>query len=67
MKDNQMHRQGHDERPQKKLAFLTSESGSPKKRFAIAHKNHRNEGNACFGACLSFKMGMTIREGQPDA
>ncbi len=53
-----MHRQGLDGRPQKKIAFLTSESESP--------ENHRNEGYARFGACLSFKMGWTARDGQPD-
>ena len=58
-----MHRQGLDGRPQKKFAFLTSESGLPKK----AHENHRNEGYANFGARLTFKMGRTGREGQPDA
>ena len=61
-----MHRQGLDGRPQKNLAFLTSESRSPKKWFAIAHENHRNEGYARFGARLTFKMGRTGREGQPD-
>ena len=59
-----MHRQGLDRRPQKNLTFLTSESGSPKKWFAIEHENHRNEGYARFGARLTFKMGRT---GQPDA
>ena len=62
-----MHRQGLDGRPQKKLAFLTSESGSPKSWFAIAHKNHRNEGYARFEARLTFKMGRTGREGQAAA
>ena len=62
-----MHRQGLDGRPQKNLAFLTSESGSPKKWFSIAHENPRNEGYARFGARLTFKMGWTGREGQPDA
>ena len=64
---NRMHRQGVDGRPQKHLAFLTSESGSPKKWCAIAHENRRNEGYARFGARLTFKMGQTGREGQPDA
>ena len=64
---NRMHRQCLDGRPQKKLAFLTSESGSPKKLFAIAHKNSRNEGYARFGARLTFKMGRTGHEGQLDA
>ena len=54
-----MHRQGLDEHPQKKFAFLTSDSESP--------ENHRNEVYACFGACLSFKMGWMAREGQPDS
>ena len=62
-----MHRQGLDRRPQKNLAFLTSESGSPKKWFAIAHENCRNEGYVRFGARLTFKIGRTGREGQPDA
>ena len=60
---NRMHRQGLDGRPQKNLAFLTSESGSPKNWFAIAYKNRRNEGNAHFEARLTFKMGWTGREG----
>ena len=54
-----MHRQGLDRHPQKNLAFLTSKSGS--------HENRRNEGYARFGARLTFKMGRTGREGQPDA
>ena len=64
---NRMHKQGFDGRPQKNLAFLTLESGSPKKWFAIAHKNRRNEGYARFGACLTFKIGRKSLEGQPDA
>ena len=62
-----MHRQGLDGRPQDFFAFLTSECGSPKKWFAIAHENRRNEGYARFGARLTIKMGGTVREGQPDA
>ena len=62
-----MQRKVLDGRPQKHLEFLTSESGSPKKWFAIAHENHRNEGYARFGARLTFKMGRMGREGQPDA
>ena len=50
VRDNQMHRQGLEERPQKKLTFLTAESGSPKKWFVIAHENRRNEGYARFTA-----------------
>ena len=65
--DNQMHREGLDGRPQKNLAFLTLEFGSPKKLFAIAHENHRNEGYARFGARLTFQMGRTSRDGQPYA
>ena len=61
-----MHRQALDGRPQKHLTFLTLEYGSPKKWFAIAHENRRNKGYACFGARLTFKMGQTGREGQPD-
>ena len=64
---NRMPRQGLDGCPQKNLAFLTSESGSPKKWCAIAHENRRNEAYAGFGACLTFKMGWTGLEGQPDA
>ena len=52
---NRMNRQGLDGRPQKKLAFLTSESGSPKKWFVIAHKNRRNEEHARFGTRLIFQ------------
>ena len=62
-----MHRQGLDGRPQKNLAFLTLESGSPKKWFAIAQENHRNEGYARFRARLTFQMGRTSRDGQPYA
>ena len=52
---NRMHRQGLDRRPQKNLVFLTSESESPKKLFAIEHENRRNEGYARFGARLNSK------------
>ena len=62
---NRMHRQCLEGRPQKNLAILTSESGSPKKWFPIALENHRNEVYARFGARLTFKMGRTNREGQP--
>ena len=62
-----MHRQGLDGRPQKNLAFLTSESGSPKKWFAIAHENHRNEGYVRFGACLTFQISRMGCHGQQDA
>ena len=64
---NRMHRKGLDGRPQKNLAFLTSKSGSPKKWFAIAHENNRNEGYARFWGRLTFKMGQTGRKVQPDA
>ena len=59
---NRMHKQGVDGRPRKNLAFLTSESRSPKKWCAIAHENRRNEGYARFGARLTFEMGRTSRE-----
>ena len=62
-----MHRQGLDGRPQKNLAFLTSESESPKKWFAITHKNRQNEGYTRFGARLTFQMGRTVRDSQLDA
>uniref|UniRef100_A0A3Q7HH71 Uncharacterized protein n=1 Tax=Solanum lycopersicum TaxID=4081 RepID=A0A3Q7HH71_SOLLC len=62
---NRMHRQGLDGRPRKNLAFLTSESGSPKKWCAIAHENRRNEAYARFGARLTLQMGRTSRDGQP--
>ena len=65
--DNRMHRQGLDGRPQKHLAFWTSESRSPKKWCAIAHENRRNERYARFGARLTFQMGRTSRDGQPYA
>ena len=52
-----MHKQGLEGCPQKNLDFFDSESGSPKKWFAIAHKNRRNEGYARFGARLTFRMG----------
>ena len=61
---NRMHRQGLDGRPRKNLAFMTSESGSPKKWCAIAHENHRNEAYARFGARMTLKMGWTSRDGQ---
>ena len=64
---NRMHIQGHDECLRKNLAFLTSKSESLKKWFSIAHENRRNEGYARFGARLTFKMGPTGLEGQPDA
>ena len=64
---NRMPRQGLDGVPKINLAFLTSESGSPKKWLAIAHENRRNEGYDRFGARLTFKMGQTGRDGQPDA
>ena len=51
---NRMHRQGLDGRPRKNLAFFTSESESPKKWCAIAHKNRRNEAYARFGARLTL-------------
>ena len=60
-----MHIQGLDGRPQKNLAFLTLESGSRKKWFAIARENRQNEGYARFGARLTFQMGRTSRDGQP--
>ena len=55
-----MHRQGLDGRPRKNLAFLTSESGSPK-------KCRRNEAYALFGARLTLQMARTIGDGQPYA
>ena len=63
---NRMHRKGLEGCPRKNLAFLTSESRSPKIWFAIAHENRRNEWYARFGAHLTFKMGRTGCEGQPD-
>ena len=62
-----MHRQGLDGHPQKNLVFLTLESDSPKKWFAMAHENHRNEAYARFGARLTLQMGRTIRDGKPYA
>ena len=59
-----MYRQGLDGRLQKNLTFLTSESGTPKKWFAIAHENRRNEGYARFGARLTFQIGRTRYDGQ---
>ena len=60
-----MHIQGLDGRQQKLLAFLTSESGSPKKWCAKAHENRRNEAYARFGARLTLQMGRKSRDGQP--
>ena len=62
-----MHREDLEGRPRKNLAFLMSESGSPKKLCAIAHKNRRNEGYARFGARLTFQMDRTCRDDQPYA
>ena len=53
---NRMHRQRLDERPRTNLAFLTSESRSPKKWCAIAHENRHNEAYARSGARLTFQM-----------
>ena len=64
---NRMHRQGLERHPRKNLAFLMSESGSPKKWFPIEHENHQNDGYARFEARLTFKMGQTGREGKPYA
>ena len=64
---NRMHRQGVDGRPRKNLAFLTSESGSPKKCCAIAHENLRNVAYARFRARFTLQMARTIRDGQPYA
>ncbi|TMW82611.1 hypothetical protein EJD97_005527 [Solanum chilense] len=63
---NRMHRQGLDGRPQKRLTFLTSESESSKKWFAIAHENHLSGGYARFRARLTLKMGRIGCEGEPD-
>ena len=65
--DNRMHRQGLDGRPQKYLEFLTLESGSPKKWFAIAHENRQNEAYVRFEARLTLQMGRTSRDVQPNA
>ena len=67
MMANRMHRQGLDGRPQKNLAFLTLESGSPKKWCAIAYENRRNEGYARFEAHLTFQLGRKSCDGQPYA
>ena len=67
MMANRMHRQRLDGRPQKNLAFLKSQSGSPKKWCAIAQENRLNEGYARFVARLTFQMGRTSRDGQPYA
>ena len=64
---NRMHRHGLNERPRKHLAFLTLESGLTKKWFSKAHENRQNEGYARFGARLTFQVGRTGRDGQPDA
>ncbi|TMW85466.1 hypothetical protein EJD97_023105 [Solanum chilense] len=63
---NRLHSQGLDGRPQNFLAFLKSESGSPKKWFATAHENRLNGGYARFRARLTLKMSRTGREGQPN-
>ena len=61
---NRMQIQGLDGRPRKNLAFLTSESGSPKKWCAIEHDNRRNEAYARFEARLTLQMGRTSYNGQ---
>ena len=65
--DNRMHRQGLERRPQKKLAFLTSKSGSPKKWCVIAHENRWNEAYARFRDSLTLQIGRKSRECQPYA
>ena len=67
MMENHTHRKGLDGRPRKNLAFLTSESGSPKKWCAIAHENRRNKAYADFGARFTLQMGQASRDGQPYA
>ena len=62
-----MHRQRLDGRPRTNLAFLTSESRSPKKWCAIAHENHQNEAYARSGARLTFQTAQKTRDGQPYA
>ena len=64
---NRLHRQGLDGRPRKDLAFVTLESGSPKKWCAIAHENRQNEAYARFGARFTFQMAQKSRDGQPYA
>ena len=64
---NRMPRQGLDGRARKNVAFLTSESESPKEWCAIAHENRRNEAYASLGARLTLEMARTIRDGQPHA
>ena len=64
---DRMNRQGLEGRVRKHLAFLTSESKSPKKWCAIAQENRRNEAYARFGARLTLQMARTIRYGQPYA
>ena len=66
-KNTTHYRQGLDGRRQKSLAFLTSESGSPKKWFAIEHENHRNWGYAHFRARLTLNTHRTGREVQTAA
>ena len=65
--DNLKNRQGLDGCPRKNLAFLTSDTKSPKKWCAIAHENRQNEAYARFGARLTLQMGRTSRDGQPYA
>ncbi|TMW83498.1 hypothetical protein EJD97_001525 [Solanum chilense] len=63
---NQTHKQGLDGRPQNFLAFLMSESRSPKEWLAIAHKNRQNGGGGMrFRARLTLKMDRTGHDGQP--
>ena len=64
---NRMHRQGLERSPRKHLAFLTSESGLPKKWCAMHTKIIQNEAYARFEARLTLQMARTIRDGQPYA
>ncbi|TMW87152.1 hypothetical protein EJD97_020349 [Solanum chilense] len=67
MRDNWMHIQGLDGRPQNFLKLLMLESGSPKKWFSIAHEKRLNGGYARFEARFTLKMGRTGCQGQPSA
>ena len=64
---NRMHRQRLHGHARQNLAFLTSDSRSPKKWCAIAHENRQNEAYARSGARLTFQTTQKTRDGQPYA
>ena len=66
MRANRMHRQGLDRHP-KKIGIFDIRIRITQKMVCYSTENYRNKGYARFGGRLTFKMGRTGREGQPDA